>query len=143
MLSFGARRLPPDFSLEAADCLSLFRAFEKSRERLGFDIEPLDPTRFFEDARGELLKQKDILRYEAALTERVSALIDSTDPQDQNSSLNGIIKIVSDPVLEKIDEKYVPDSKLYFANLIQLVSDLHASGDLVSLELTVRVEAAS
>ena len=132
MLSFGARRLPPDFSLEAADCLSLYRAFEASQDQLDFDIRPLDPTHFFENARGSLLRQKDILQYEAALTEHISALIDSTDPQDEGSPLNTVIKKVSDPAVEKIDPRYIPDSNLFFGNLITLLSDLHASGDLVS-----------
>ena len=131
MLSFGVRRLPPDFSLEAADCLSLYRAFKASQERLDFDIKSLDPTQFFKDSQGSLLKQRNILHYEAALTERISTMIDSTDPQEQGSVLNTIIGAVTDPVLEKIDHRYVPDSKQHFANLISLVSDLHADGDLV------------
>ncbi|TFK94713.1 P-loop containing nucleoside triphosphate hydrolase protein [Polyporus arcularius HHB13444] len=133
MLSFGARRLPPDFSLESADCLSLYHAFESIKDRLGFDVSGLDPTHFFADQRGTLLKQKDILRYEAALTDRVSEMIESTDPQDQNSVLNGIIEKVSDPVTKKADQQYVPDAGQFFANLITLLSDLHASGDLPAL----------
>ncbi|KAI0720199.1 P-loop containing nucleoside triphosphate hydrolase protein [Cerioporus squamosus] len=133
MLSFGARRLPPDFSLESADCLSLYHAFESSKERLGFDVSALDPTQFFAGQKGSLLKQKDILRYEAALTDRVSEMIDSTDPQDPNSVLNGIIEKVSDPVTRKADQQYVPDAGQFFANLITLLSDLHASGDLPAL----------
>ena len=132
MLSFGARRLPPDFSLEAADCLSLFHAFNSCRDRLEFDLHSLDPTKFFADAKGLLLKQKDILRYEAALTGHISALIDSTDPQDQGSVLNNVITKVSDPVTLKADQRYIPDSKQFYSNLITLISDLHASGDLVS-----------
>ncbi len=133
MLSFGARRLPPDFSLEAADCLSLYSALETCRERLEFDLDPQDPTRFFGNAKGSLLKQKDILRYEAALIGQISAMIDSTDPQDQKSVLNHVIKAVSDPLLENADQTYIPNSKQFYANLITLVSDLHASGDLVCM----------
>ena len=132
MLSFGARHLPPDFSLEAADCLSLYRAFEPHRSQLPFDLEQLNPNLFFKNASGALLRQKDILRYEAALSECISTLIDSTDPQDQTSVLNSIIKNVSDPVTEKIDPRYIPDSKTFYTNLITLISDLHADGDLVS-----------
>ena len=43
MLSFGARRLPPDFSLEAADCLTLYHALESVREKLDFDVGRLTP----------------------------------------------------------------------------------------------------
>ncbi|KAH9943357.1 P-loop containing nucleoside triphosphate hydrolase protein [Epithele typhae] len=133
MLAFGARRLPPDFSLEAADCLSLYRAFEAHKDRLGFDIDQLDPIKFFQDDHGTLLRQKDILRYEAILTKQISELIDSIDPQDQNSSLNAVIKEVSDPVLEKADQRYVPDATQFFRNLIALISDLHAGGDLPAI----------
>ena len=132
MLSFGARRLPPDFSLESADCLSLYHAFESCKDRLGFDISGLDPTQFFADQEGSLLKQKDILRYEKALTDRVSEMIDSTDPQDQGSVLNSVIQKVSDPVTLKADQQFVPDAGQFYSNLITLVSDLHASGDLAS-----------
>ncbi|KAI0375726.1 P-loop containing nucleoside triphosphate hydrolase protein [Pilatotrama ljubarskyi] len=133
MLSFGARSLPPDFSLEAADCLSLYRAFESFRDKLGFDLDALNPTRFFSDSKGTLLKQKDILRYEAALTKHVSELMESTDPQDPNSVLNGVIKKVSDPVLDQADQRYIPTSSEFFQNLITLVSDLQANGDLPAL----------
>ncbi|RPD67074.1 P-loop containing nucleoside triphosphate hydrolase protein [Lentinus tigrinus ALCF2SS1-7] len=133
MLSFGARRLPPDFSLESADCLSLYQAFESFKERLEFDVSGLDPTNFFANQKGSLLKQKDILRYEKALTDKVSEMIDSTDPQDQNSVLNSIIEKVSDPITQKVDQQYVPDAGQFFANLITLISDLHASGDLPAL----------
>ncbi|KAI0638272.1 P-loop containing nucleoside triphosphate hydrolase protein [Trametes polyzona] len=133
MLSFGARSLPPDFALEAADCLSLYRAFESLKDRVDFDVDALEPTRFFADSKGALLKQKDILRYEAALTKQVSAMMESTDPQDPGSVLNGVIQRVSDPVVEKADQRYIPTSGEFFANLITLVSDLQASGDLPAL----------
>ncbi|KAI9000928.1 P-loop containing nucleoside triphosphate hydrolase protein [Trametes punicea] len=133
MLSFGARSLPPDFSLEAADCLSLFRAFEAYRDKVEFNIDDLNPTRFFSESRGTLLKQKDILRYEAALTKQVEAMMQSTDPQDPTTVLNGVIKKVSDPMIEKADQRYIPARGEFFANLTSLVSDLHANGDLPAL----------
>ncbi|KAI0776031.1 P-loop containing nucleoside triphosphate hydrolase protein [Trametes elegans] len=133
MLSFGARSLPPDFSLEAADCLSLYRAFDSVKDKLGFDLAGLDPPRFFADTKGALLKQKDILRYEAALIQQVSSLIETADPQDQGSTLNSVIKRVSDPAVDQADQRYIPTSQEFFTNLINLVSDLHANGDLPAL----------
>ncbi|KAI0750894.1 P-loop containing nucleoside triphosphate hydrolase protein [Daedaleopsis nitida] len=133
MLSFGARSLPPDFSLEAADCLSLYQAFQFSKDRLGFDVDSLNPTQFLAYAKGALLRQKDILRYEAALTTQVATMVDSTDPMDQTSVLNQVIKKVSDPVLEETDQSYVPDAEKFYASLITLISDLNASGDLPAL----------
>ncbi|CDO68719.1 hypothetical protein BN946_scf184652.g46 [Trametes cinnabarina] len=136
MLSFGARSLPPDFSLEAADCLSLFRAFEAYSDKLGFDINDLDPKRFFAESKGTLLKQKDILRYEAALKKRVSEMMESADPQDPNTVISGLIKKVSDPLVEKADQRYIPTREEFYTNLITLVSDLHANGDLPALLFT-------
>lgn len=132
MLSFGARRLPPDFSLEAADCLTLYHALETVQEGVNFDVGALDPKVFFADRKGALLTQKDILGYEAALTTHVSNLIDSTDPQDPHSALRQLIQELSDPLVAKADEGFVPSSDSFFQNLISLVSDLYASGDLVS-----------
>ena len=88
--------------------------------------------RFFADQKGSLLKQKDILHYEKAPTDRVSEMIDSTDPQDQGSVLNSVIQKVSDPVTLKADRQFVPDAGQFYSNLIALGSDRHASGDLVS-----------
>lgn len=133
MLSFGARSLPSDFSLEAADCLSLFYALGDFRDRLSFDLDALDPTRFFPDSKGTLLKQKEILRYEAALTKEISEMMESNDPQDQDSVLNGVIRKVSDPMVEAADQRYIPAAQPFYTNLITLVSDLQASGDLVSV----------
>ncbi|KAI0660897.1 P-loop containing nucleoside triphosphate hydrolase protein [Cubamyces menziesii] len=133
MLSFGARSLPPDFSLEAADCLSLYRAFDAHKDKLGFNLDELNPTRFFAESKGTLLKQKDILRYEAALTKRISEMMETTDPQDPNTVLSSVIKKVSDPMVDKADQSYIPTSGEFYANLITLVSDLHANGDLPAL----------
>ncbi|EIW61285.1 P-loop containing nucleoside triphosphate hydrolase protein [Trametes versicolor FP-101664 SS1] len=133
MLSFGARSLPSDFSLEAADCLSLFYALGDFRDRLSFDLDALDPTRFFPDSKGTLLKQKEILRYEAALTKEISEMMESNDPQDQDSVLNGVIRKVSDPMVETADQRYIPAAQEFYTNLITLVSDLQASGDLPAL----------
>ncbi|EJF64914.1 P-loop containing nucleoside triphosphate hydrolase protein [Dichomitus squalens LYAD-421 SS1] len=133
MLSFGARHLPPDFSLEAGDCLSLYHALESVRDRLHFNVGSLDPTPFFADLKGVLLKQRDILRYEAVLTGHVSELIESTDPLDQDSVLNQVIRHVSDPVIVKVNQRFIPDADAFFRNLIGLVSDLHINGDLPAL----------
>ncbi|KAH9846953.1 P-loop containing nucleoside triphosphate hydrolase protein [Lenzites betulinus] len=133
MLAFGARGLPPDFSLEASDCLSLYHAFKSCDDRLGFDTAVLNPTAFFASSKGIMLKQKDILRYETALTKEISTLVETTDSQDFDSALNSVIKIVSDPVLDKADQQYVPTHDEFYNNLITLVSDLHVSGDLPAL----------
>ncbi|KAH9899786.1 P-loop containing nucleoside triphosphate hydrolase protein [Cubamyces lactineus] len=133
MLSFGARSLPPDFSLEAADCLSLYRAFDAHKDKLGFNLDELSPTRFFAESKGTLLKQKDILRYEAALTKRISEMMETADPQDPGTVLSSMIRKVSDPLVDKADQSYIPTAGEFYANLITLVADLQANGDLPAL----------
>ncbi|OJT09010.1 hypothetical protein TRAPUB_91 [Trametes pubescens] len=140
VLLFGARSLPPDFSLEVADCLSLYHALQPFKDQLVFDLDALDPTRFFAESKGILLKQNDILSYEAALTEQVSAMMESTDPQDPNSALNGVIKKVSDPMLDKADQRYIPASGQFYTNLIALLADLQMSGDLAVVDVLETAE---
>ncbi len=132
MLSFGGRTLPPDFSLEAADCLTLFTALVSQRDRVQFDSDSFDPMRFF--TQTALLTQKDILGYEAILRDTLSEVIAISDPHDESSPLNAIVRQVQDPAIAEMtsaQQNDVPSPKQILSNLIHLVSDLHTSGDLV------------
>ncbi|GBE83891.1 Uncharacterized helicase [Sparassis crispa] len=135
MLSFGARNsdLPSDFSLEAADCLTLYQAYHKCRGRIPFEPGALDPSQFFSGSAPALLKQKDILRYEVELKTGLSKLISSSDPQDASSALNDVIGCLVDPALQSVDNQYIPSRTAFYDNLIHLVSDLHSSGDLPAI----------
>ena len=133
LLSFGPRSLPPDFSLEAADCLSLYRAFLEARDALDFDVNTLDPIRQLPS--NVLLKQKDILQYEGVLKERLVSIISASDAQDDTSPLNQVVRLVQDPVLAAIpsDAKGMPaSSSAITSHLPILVADLYQGGDLVS-----------
>ncbi|THG95299.1 hypothetical protein EW026_g6330 [Hermanssonia centrifuga] len=134
MLSFGGRTLPPDFSLEAADCLTLFTALVSQRDRVQFDSDSFDPMRFFNQTA--LLTQKDILGYEAILRDTLSEVIAISDPHDESSPLNAIVRQVQDPAIAEMtsaQQNDVPSPKQILSNLIHLVSDLHTSGDLPAL----------
>jgi ATP-dependent RNA helicase DDX60 len=137
LLSFGPRGLPPDFSLEAADCLSLYRAFLSVYNNIDFDIGELHPL---QNLPGEmLLKQKDVLHYEKILKAKLEAIVSSSDTQDPSSLLNQIVCQVQDPVLAKIPlhERTLPaPAVVILSRLLGLVADLHKGGDLVSVGMT-------
>ncbi|KAH9932994.1 P-loop containing nucleoside triphosphate hydrolase protein [Fomitopsis serialis] len=103
LLSFGAHEIPPDFSLEAADCLSLYEAL------------------------------RDVLRYEADLKKIVDQLIATEDQQDDRSVMNKVIGHLVDPVVKTVDHHAIPSRRQFMDNLIYLVSDLHANGDLPAI----------
>lgn len=133
LLSFGAHALPSDFSLESADCLSLYRALLAMNADDSI-LRGLDPTRFF--GRGRLLKQKDILNYEEVLKEKLAVIISASDPQEMASPLNQLVKKLQDPMTSKLSDAQLnaaPPVKVFLDNLLYLVCDLNAQGDLVGL----------
>ncbi|KDQ52162.1 hypothetical protein JAAARDRAFT_73245 [Jaapia argillacea MUCL 33604] len=136
MLSFGARVLPPDLSLESADTLSLFDALTAHRETISLmaNIDDLDPSKFL--PKGRLLRQKDILEYEGALKDVLSHLLISENAQDSTSTLHQVIHRLNDPIQSTVPEaslNTLPSTTEFRSNLIHLLSDLHISGDLPAL----------
>ena len=128
LAAFGAQSLPPDFSLEAADCLSLYQALREVSQDAGIDCETLAPARFFRVPG--LLKQKDVISYETALKESLQRVTSVSDPQDEDSPLARVVQMLQDPAASA---DYVPTPRAIKANLIHLVSDLYSNGDLVSI----------
>jgi ATP-dependent RNA helicase DDX60 len=133
-----ARTLPPDFALEARDCLSLYEELRKLADSaaltdaLQADLALIDPSRFF-DPR-VFLKQKEIIRYEKALKEVLSKLIESPRSHDEHSSLQTIVRGLTDPEIAKTPEELLliaPKRAQLEGNLLELISDLHVEGDLV------------
>ena len=97
------------------------------------NLEPLKPSTFFSKKQG-LLKQKDVLEYEAELKKVVSKLLDMGDRKDASTNLG--LKVVShltDPVLAKLGSKLdvVPTLDAFTMNLIHLLADLHVQSQLV------------
>ena len=132
MLGFGVHELPPDFTLEAADCLSLYGALSAHHSpSISADLTTLEPVRFFtSDGLSRLLKQKDILQYEGQLKDILNRLI-SEDQQGDKSILDNVIEQLGDPIVRSMDHHAIPDATEFKRNLLYLLSDLHASGDLV------------
>ncbi|THU98274.1 P-loop containing nucleoside triphosphate hydrolase protein [Dendrothele bispora CBS 962.96] len=131
-LTFGARSLPADLALEARDTLTLFNALKKIFKG---NLEHLDPVTFF-SSTGKLLTQKEVLRYESSLRETVSTLAASSDRLDSESLLRRIIKELQDVELSKAsikDLNTVPTPRLFLQNLIYLLADLNAAGELPAI----------
>ena len=128
-----ARVIPPDFSLEARDCLSLFNALKQQNKMKVKDIEALDPATFF--PHDSFLKQEDVLRYEHALKVVLAELINEPHSHESSSTLQAVVRSLSDPVIMDTPENLLttaPRCGVLENDLIHLVSDLHAESDLVS-----------
>lgn len=133
LLLFGARSLPTDLALEAGDLLKLYNALEFYRHIPGVDIKALEPVKFFAlDPR--MLKQKDVLEYEAKLKDVVSKFIASFDVLDPSSPLHGIIRKLEDPDIRRMSPDTLntsPERSVFKYNLLYLLADLNSRGELV------------
>lgn len=138
MLSSGmARAIPPDFSLEARDCLTLFETFQKLVDTSSIikdEIARLDPSRFFPP--NNFLKQQDVITYEKALIKVLSKLIKEPNSHEDSSTLQAVVQHLTDPELKKTREDsdlltMAPNETELHDNLIHLVSDLYVAGDMV------------
>ena len=126
------RLLPPDFSLEASDCLSLFHALEDvvsdNRVPVEVDIASLHPSKSL--GRNTFLQQKDIIAYETRLKDVLSKLVSVSDPQVKESPLSLVISHLQDPMVIK-NSQIRPSPMNVLSGLIHLASDLYVKGDLV------------
>lgn len=138
LLSFGARSLPEDLALEAGDTLDLYRALAPYEAVSSCNISALEPTAFFASKK-MLLRQKDVLEYEAKLKEVLVQFMAMYDAQNSLSPLYRVIHKLEDPTmaaipLEMKNLKFntVPSQDVFSSNLIYLLGDLHSQGELVS-----------
>ncbi|CAL1698804.1 unnamed protein product [Somion occarium] len=134
MLSFGVRDLPPDFALEASDCLSLYRALTSLNVGDNDKIQSLDPSTYFH--RNTLLRQKDIIQYEENLKDVLNNIISISDPQDPESPLQRVAQHVQDPAISRLSiaqQNALPSKQAFFDNLLPFVADLHSKGDLPAI----------
>ena len=132
ILSFGARLIPQDLSLEARDTLLLYEALKSCPGVVSpTDLERLEPARFFSSPR--LLRQEDILRYESALKEVITKLM-SLDQNGPSSPLRQVTEKLTNADVRRLTDVQLnglPEKHRFQSQLINLVSDLHAQGDLV------------
>ncbi|KAG2142339.1 hypothetical protein DEU56DRAFT_793643 [Suillus clintonianus] len=131
ILSFSAHSLPSDLALEAVDALNLYRALNTCAALEPSILTALDPPVFFPSSK--LLQQKDIIRYEEALKQRLAPLLSSFNSRDSGTPLSRVITQLQDDVLSRVPDEVLnsqPDRVISGCNLIHLVADLHAQGDL-------------
>jgi hypothetical protein len=131
ILSSSARSLPSDLALEAVDALNLYRALSTCTALPPSTLVALDPVVFF--SSGKLLQQNDVIRYEEALKQHLAPLLSSFDSQDSETPLSRVITQLQDDILSRVPDRALnsqPDRVVSGRNLIHLVADLHAQGDL-------------
>jgi hypothetical protein len=132
-LAFDVTSLPNDFSLEAADLLSTFEALKSLPEvSAHVDREKLDPTTFFSSS--ELLAQKDVLGYEAAIKDTLQCLLTNSNVQSASSLLRQVVDRLSDSAISKAKNSILnihPDKDTMLPSLINLLADLRINGHLV------------
>ncbi|KAJ7084759.1 hypothetical protein C8R43DRAFT_1115430 [Mycena crocata] len=133
LLSFGSHSMPEDLALEASDTLSLYRSITEHAP----SCDVLDPQVFFSSDPGPaaLLVQKDIIRYERALKEKLLLLMcRQGDDSPTPVPLSNVIRDLRDPKIRSSKNLNIPPSRKSFKeNLIFLLSDLHVRGELPAI----------
>ena len=136
VLSFGSGGLPSDLALEARDTLMLYQALEEMPNILtAEDRSRLQPQNFFSGDR--LLRQEDIIGYESELKRTVVSLMDTAKSKDEGyRQLSSLTKRLTDPHIRQMNSTQLntlPEKTEFFKNLLGLLCDLHAQGDLVCI----------
>lgn len=133
MLAFGPRSIPSDLTLEASDTLTLYRALAAYGNVPSSTLDSLDPLKFFPS--GRLLQQMDVIAYDAALKACLTPMVSEFDPRNSAAPLYKVIVNLEDGALRRVPTRAInaqPGRPTFKKNLIHLVCDLHAQGDLVS-----------
>lgn len=132
--------LPADLALESRDCLTLYHALVKSAEsdkELKSRLVNLEPNAFFKSRSSTLLRQKDVLEYEAALKGELNTLVRSDD-EDERQLARDVIDTLSHGF---VDEETSPQSEYFLdkeeigSQLVSLLKTLDKQQDLVSLPI--------
>ena len=138
MLSFGARDIPPDFSLESADCLTLYQALKQLKYSDEDEAVRLNPRTYF--GHSQLLRQQDVIQYESELKKILSRIIGASDAHDHASPLQSIARHLQDPVIAKLgstEQNQIPSKSAFFDNLLPFGADLHSQDNLVGSISTI------
>lgn len=139
-LAFGTNTIPPDFSLEARDALSLYNALLPFESQIPGGLHSLDPKQNFRS--DTFLRQKDIIEYEVKLKSILLALMSS--PNDASRPVLGeVIKSLQDSEVAKISDQRIntaPSHEQFLKSLVHLVVEMHCKAALVStLRISVNV----
>ena len=102
------------------------------------DVGKLKPTRFFKKLaeKGVFLQQKDVIRYEEELKAVLTNWLEEEDAHEETSTIQKVVKQLSDKeVGQPESEEALENREHFFGNLVNLLADLHANGDLVSISV--------
>lgn len=128
----GIQEIPSDLALEARDCATLYKAMaEHSKDP---SVAKLKPTKFFEkeDEAGLFLQQKDIIRFEEALKAKLTEWLRENNAHEPTSTIQKVVKSLTDKEAgSEENEQLLRQPSIFAKNLLNLLADLHASGDLV------------
>ncbi|KAJ7757624.1 hypothetical protein B0H16DRAFT_1824030 [Mycena metata] len=119
----------PVSSTQSPDTLTLYRALQENAPPSS--CEALDPRTFFNSEPGDaLLVQKDIIRYERALKDKLVSFMKGPD----NAVVVNLIRSLQDPKITSLrDPNKAPSRDDYKKNLIYLLADLHVKGELPAI----------
>ncbi|KAI9567890.1 hypothetical protein HD554DRAFT_2314563 [Boletus coccyginus] len=134
MLAFGPRSIPSDLTLEASDTLALYRALAAYGDVPRSTLDSLNPLNFFPSDK--LLQQKDVIAYDMALKACLAPMVAGSDPRKGLAPLYKVIAGLEDVGLARVPTKVIntqPGRAAFRENLIHLVCDLHAQGDLPAI----------
>lgn len=128
----GIKELPSDLALEARDCATLYKAMAASSKDSA--VAKLQPTRFFEkhSEDGVFLQQSDVIKYEEALKKQLTKWLQEDDAHLETSLVQKVVKQLSDKEVGSEESQQAVESEdLFYGNLVNMLADLNASGDLV------------
>ncbi|TDL25294.1 P-loop containing nucleoside triphosphate hydrolase protein [Rickenella mellea] len=134
MLAFGGATLPPDFTLEAADTLSLFNAMVACGSGQPDELRSISPSQFFSNAG--FLRQREVISYEERLNQHIQELLASPGSREANSALQKMIEYLQDPELSKVPDEHLnitPSVDDFLRNLTPFLADLYHAGKLPAL----------
>ena len=126
--------MPSDLALESRDCLQLFDILLAQAESLGLAdrFTALNPEIYFADRSTSLLRQADIIKYEAALKVAVHELLESENSKETDVGQNTITALAPIP-LKDGDRHLIGATRTDLGeDLANLLSALERKGDLVS-----------
>lgn len=128
----GITELPTDLALEARDCATLYKAMaDHSKDPA---VAKLKPTKFFEKhvEDGIFLQQSDVIKYEESLKAQLTKWLEEEDAHQETSLVQKVVRQLSDKEIgSEESQKAIEHEKLFYGNLVNLLADLNATGDLV------------
>ncbi|CAG7849772.1 Uncharacterized helicase C694.02 [Serendipita indica DSM 11827] len=130
----GITELPSDLALEARDCATLYKAMSDHSDDPA--LAKLKPTKFFEkqNKAGEFLQQADVIKYEEKLKAVLTKWLKEDDAHEPTSTIQKVVKSLTDKEVGKPEsEQALQNSDMFYGNLVNLLADLHAEGDLPAL----------